>query len=96
MANERIIGDGVWLGGLTLLLAIVGLTILVVSGWRSAAEGPATTGLSIMCGAPLLAVANLFFVLRDKDRGNTRQALIGLLLSGATLFLSVIPWMGVD
>jgi len=92
----RHIADSVWLGGLTLLLAIVGLAILVLSGWRSAAEGPATVGLSIMCGAPMLAMVNVFFVLRDKDRGNTQQALIGLLLTGATLFLGVIPWMGVD
>jgi hypothetical protein len=90
------IADSILLGGVAFLIAATGMTVLIISGWRSAEDLPATVALSSLCGGPLLAVVNLYFVLRDRERGRGDQAMVGALLSGGTILLGVIPWMGVD
>ena len=88
--------DSIRVGRLALLLALSGMGVLVISGWRAAEALPATVGLMTTSAASMVAVGNMFLVFREKDRGNDKQALIGFIMSGATLLIGVLPWMGVD
>ena len=90
------VGDGVLLGGLAFAVGLIGLTVLMLGGWRTATGIAATAGAASITGAPMLALVNLFFVLRDKGRGKSNQALLGALLTGGTLLVCAIPWIGVD
>lgn len=94
--KSRRVSDSVILGGVAFTIAAVGVVVLALSGWRSSRGLPANIGMSSLCGAPLIAFMNLYFVLREKDRGQGEQAALGASLSGGALVLSSIPWMGVD
>ena len=79
-----------------MLLALIGFAVLIISG-RAATGLPATVVLAGGgCGAPVLAVLNLYLVLRDWREGQGDQAGLGALLSAGALFVGSIPWMGVD
>lgn len=57
-------GPSVWMWSLVLLL---GLAVLVVSGWAVATDRPATAGMTVSMGAGLVALGIVMFFRRDRS-----------------------------
>ena len=87
------ISDSVLCGGVALSIASVALAVawLGTGPPERQDEWLAVAGFTWVIGAPLLALMNLFFVVRDYLRGERLGALLGCGLSMSTLFAAWAP-----
>jgi len=83
-----LVGDSVWCGGLALVCLILMDAVALVMGGRH--EVPAL-GLWLPIAGLLLAVLNVYFVLRDLLAVRRGDAALGLGLSVLALFVAINP-----